>query len=380
MPEKRKPFFRRFTKKFFIISNIIVSILFLISCYSGYLDPAGWWFLGLTTLAMPYILALLLLFFFFWILVKPIWCLLPIATIILAWGQIRNVMPFNFATPFQKQKENGRLRVMSWNVEQFDIIHHKSNPEIKKQMIALVKEYKPDVACFQEMVGSDSVSGINYLGDIQNNLEFGNFYYSYNVKIDYDQDHHFGIIIFSRFPLLKKETVSEYPHDYNSIFQFVDILYYQDTVRMFNIHLQSLRFDEKNLQYIDNPSVKDDKGIKESKTIIRKFKKGFQRRGRQADRIHEEIRKSPFPVVVCGDFNDVPNSYAYLKVGGGLQNAFVKKGDGLGRTYNLISPTLRIDNIFVDKRFTIEQFTRVRKKLSAHFPLITDLVLKKNME
>lgn len=380
MPETRKPFFRRFTKKFFIISNVIISLLFLVSCYAGHLDPAGWWPLGLLVLSMPYILLLLLLFLVFWILVKPSLSLIPIVTIVLGWGPIRNVMPFNFSAPFQKQKENGRLRVMSWNVEQFDIIHHKTNPEVKKQMIALVNEYKPDVACFQEMVGSDSAEGINYLGDMQNSLGFGNFYYSYNVKVDYDRQHHFGIIIFSRFPLLKKETVSEYPHDYNSIFQYVDILYYQDTVRLFNIHLQSLRFNEENLQYIDHPTVKDDKGIKESKTIIKKFRTGFQRRGRQAKRVHEEILKSPFPVVVCGDFNDVPNSFAYNTVGDGLQNAFVKKGDGLGRTFSLISPTLRIDNIFVDNRFTIEQFSRVRRKLSAHFPLITDLVLKKNMQ
>lgn len=380
MTETRKPFFRRLTKRFFILCNIFLCLIFLVSCYAGYLDPAGWWLLGFFTLAMPYILVLLLLFFVFWILVKPVWGLLTVFTIILAWGPIKNIIPFNFSPPFQKQKENGRLRIMSWNVEQFDIIHHKSNPEIKKRMIELVREYKPDVACFQEMVGSDSVEGINYLGDMQNSLGFGNFYYSYNVKIDYDQAHHFGIIIFSRFPLLKKETISEYPHDYNSIFQYVDILYYQDTVRLFNIHLQSLRFDEENLHYIDNPSVNDDKAIRESKTIFKKFRTGFQRRGRQAKRVKAEIDKSPFPVVVCGDFNDVPNSFAYNTVGKGLQNAFVKKGDGLGRTFSFISPTLRIDNIFVDKRFTIEQFTRVRRKLSAHFPLVTDLVLKKNLE
>lgn len=92
----------------------------------------------------------------------------------------------------------------------------------------------------------------------------------------------------------------------------------------------------------------------------------------------EEIDKSPYPVIVCGDFNDVPNSYAYCKIGDRLQNAFVEKGSGIGRTFSNISPTLRIDNIFTDKIFTISQFTRVRNNLSDHFPIIADVSLPIN--
>ena len=93
----------------------------------------------------------------------------------------------------------------------------------------------------------------------------------------------------------------------------------------------------------------------------------------QADRIKEEINKSPYPVIVCGDFNDVPNSYAYETIGNGLQNAFEKKGFGLGRTFSGIASTLRIDNIFVDQQYRVNQFVCISKKLSDHFPIITDI-------
>jgi endonuclease/exonuclease/phosphatase family metal-dependent hydrolase len=73
----------------------------------------------------------------------------------------------------------------------------------------------------------------------------------------------------------------------------------------------------------------------------------------------------------------VPNSYSYETIGGGLQNAFVEKGYGVARTFTTISPTLRIDNIFADKKFTVVQFTRVKKLLSDHFPILTDLILTK---
>ena len=97
----------------------------------------------------------------------------------------------------------------------------------------------------------------------------------------------------------------------------------------------------------------------------------------QADRVKSEIDKSPYPVIVCGDFNDVPNSYAYQTIGSGLQNTFVEKGSGLGTTFTGIAPTLRIDNIFTSKTFTVNQFIRIPVKLSDHYPIIADLGKKK---
>jgi endonuclease/exonuclease/phosphatase family metal-dependent hydrolase len=378
--KERKPFFRRFTKKFFLFVNIVVSIVFIISCYGAQLNPSTWWFMGILNLGMPILLLLMLIFVIFWILIKPKLTILPIITILICWPSIRHVIPFNFSGAFQKQKENGRLRVMSWNVEHFDIANNKKKPQVKEDMLSLINEYKPDVACFQEMVASDSPKAINYIADIQQKLKFAGYYYTYRKDADFDMQHHFGIIIFSRFPIINIKTIDEYPHDYNSRFQYVDILYYQDTVRVFNVHLQSLRLDEKNLQYIDNPTLKSDSSLTESKTIIKKLKVGFEKRGIQAKHVREQIDQSPHPVIVCGDFNDVPNSFAYETIGDKLQNAFVEKGDGLGRTFSSISPTLRIDHIFVDERFKVEQFTRIRKKLSAHYPIIADVVLRSSLE
>ena len=85
------------------------------------------------------------------------------------------------------------------------------------------------------------------------------------------------------------------------------------------------------------------------------------------------MEASPYPVIICGDFNDVPNSYAYNTIGKGTHDAFTDKGTGIGRTYAGVSPTLRIDHIFADKHFNIEQYIRARKKISDHYPLITDL-------
>jgi endonuclease/exonuclease/phosphatase family metal-dependent hydrolase len=228
------------------------------------------------------------------------------------------------------------------------------------------------------MVGSDSFrKAINYIPDIMEADGFSDYHYSYNPKLDFDGNHHFGIITFSKYPIINKQTISFYPYNYNSIFQYIDVVKGTDTFRVFNIHLQSLKFTNTNLEYIDNPSMKDEADLKKSKSLISKLKTGFLKRKQQAERIKAEMDKSPYPVIVCGDFNDVPNSYAYNTIGKGMYNAFVERGGGIGRTFSGISPTLRIDNIFVAESFSVLQYTRINKKLSDHFPVIADVELKK---
>lgn len=373
-----KPFFRRVTKSFLIICNIVAAVCFVLGSYVKFFDPERWWFIGLLTLSLPYILITLLIFFFCWLFAKKIWMLISLLAIAFCWRAVQNIFPIHISTTFAQEKNVNNIRVMSWNVEHFDILEYKTHPEKKEKMVELIQLYQPDIACFQEMVGGDDDKAINYLGDFKRRLEFTGYFYSYEDRFNFDHIHHFGIITFSKFPIVNKQTISSPPHDYNSVFQYIDVIAGMDTIRVFNIHLQSLRFSQGNLKYLDNPRTNTDTALSQSKSIISKLKKGFIKRSIQSDRVKEEIDKSPYPVVVCGDFNDVPNSYSYCKIGDGLQNAFVEKGVGFGRTFSGISPTLRIDNIFADHSFSIQQFTRIPKNLSDHFPIIADVSLHMN--
>ena len=372
-----KPFLRRFTKKIFIVSNCTIALFFLAGAFVRYFNPAAWWFLGLFTLILAYLLLALLIFFVFWLFKRSFWCCISLITIILGWHAVVNVFSLSFSS-FSMQKKPGSLRVMTWNVEQFNILYAKEHPGVKQEMFDLINEYDPDIACFQEVVAGDKRKGINYFPAIQKALHFKDDFYSYSVKDDFDNYHHFGRAIFSKYPIINKQTVVNYPNDYNATFQYIDILKEGDTIRVFNVHLQSLKFTKDNLNYLDNAGLNSDSNITESRNIVSKIKTGFLKRAIQANFIKDEIDHSPYPVIVCGDFNDVPNSYAYETIGHGLQNAFVKKGTGIERTFTGISPTLRIDNIFADKKFTVLQFTRVKKRLSDHFPILSDLILTQN--
>ena len=372
-------FFRRVTKHFFILINITAAILFLLGCYGYLFHPSPFWPVGFLTLGAFYFLLILVAFIFFWFLIKPVRSLISIAAILLAYKPLGNIIPYRFSHSFNKPKAENALRIMTWNVAQFNVMEDKKHPEVKSQMLNIINEYEPDIACFQEMVAEDStVKNHGHIDEFLEKLNFKNYFYSYNVKEDFWGYAHFGIIIFSKYPIINKQTVGFYPNDYNSIFQYTDIVKGADTIRVFNIHLQSLRFSKENLKYIDKPTVEDEnKALQESKNIIAKFKKGFLKREIQADRIHAEMAKSSYPVIVTGDFNDVPNSYAYHTIGSDMKNAFVEKGSGLGRTFSGISPVLRIDNIFVDEKIDVLQFSLVKKKLSDHFPIIADVEMPK---
>ena len=373
----QKPFLRRFTKKLLIFINVCVGVLFLCGAHAARFDPVRWWFFNLLSLTLPYLLAALLLFFFFWLVAKPWLALIPVVFIALAWQPVQHVIPPRISSSFNMQKKAGNLRIMSWNVELFNILSHKKNPEKRQAMFDLINRYNPDIACFQEVVAGDDKEAVNYFPDIFNALKFKDYLYSYQLRFDFDKHHHFGILVLSKFPLVRKQTMVNNPDDYNSTFQFVDVAIQEDTIRVFNIHLQSLKFSRENMEYLSGERTAKSENIAESKNIISKIRTGIIKRASQATFIKDEMNHSPYPLIVCGDFNDVPASFAYETIGKGLQNAFVKKGAGLSHTFAGISPTLRIDNIFAAPAFSIEQYTRVNKVISDHFPIIADVKLKK---
>jgi endonuclease/exonuclease/phosphatase family metal-dependent hydrolase len=142
--------------------------------------------------------------------------------------------------------------------------------------------------------------------------------------------------------------------------------------------LQSEQIQKKDYETIENIKNTDEQAMKNSRGIFSKLKRGVVNRCGQADIVREEINKSPYPFILTGDFNDVPNSYTYFTIkDNDLQDAFLMTGFGVGRTYYNIAPTLRIDYILTTKNFAVTQFNRIIKNSSDHYMLVADAQLKK---
>lgn len=368
--------FRLFTKRFFIYTNVTVVLFFLLACLAPYLDPQRWWFISFLGLAFPFLLVIVLSFFVTWLLVKPRFALISFLAMVLSIPSTTVFFAFNNTGAFQYKKDSSSVRIVSWNVARFIEMKRNNNPgsQSRLKMMDLIREQDADILCFQEFFHSFDSTYYPNIDYIRENFNYPYWFYSHDVDGD---KHYTGSIIFSRFPIVDSGMI-RYPRPtLPDALMHADIKIGEDTVRIYTTHLQSLQFGKEDYERIRKITEAQDSMVTHSKTIVSKLKWGITHRSIQADLIHQVLGDSPYPVLFCGDLNDVPNSYTYFTVKGDMQDAFLKKGFGIGRTFSALSPTLRIDYIFADKHFKIRQFNRVAKRYSDHYMLVSDIALKK---
>lgn len=382
--------FRKITSGFVLGANILVILLFLLSCITPYLHPSKWWFTGFMGLLFPYLLAVLLLFLLFWLIAHPRKSLYTLAALALGFGNIRTLVAFRLASPFPVTKREGTVRVMNWNVRHFvPFRNDKFQGNDTNNLRAIMQEiqtYQPDVICLQEFYNksNEENEGKDLIQEISGELGYPYHYFSR------DRVHWRTIVtgtaIFSRHPIVHSMHVP-YPEQIAEGAEttiFADVRIGADTVRFGSFHLQSFRFLPRDYRSFGIIKNQQDKGFEESKKILRKMGNTFYLHGAQSDFVRSYLNKSPHPLILCGDLNDVPNSYAYLTIRGDLQDAFLERGSGIGKTFTSASsrflgklPTLRIDYTFTDPSMEITGFHLVRKSLSDHFAMLTDLTLPK---
>ena len=189
-----------------------------------------------------------------------------------------------------------------------------------------------------------------------------------------NQEESHGLATFSKYPITSTKPL-HFENTTNFSIQ-TDIDINGKHIRIFNNHLESIRLQKENYNFIDSLEFKNDqerrKGIYD---IFSKLKHAFANRSYQAQTIGRHIKNSPFPAIVCGDFNDTPISYVYRTVKGDLKDSFIESGGGFGGTYNGNLPSFRIDFIFHDKSFESFNHKRIKVNYSDHYPIKTTLKL-----
>jgi endonuclease/exonuclease/phosphatase family metal-dependent hydrolase len=366
---------RIITRRTLVVLNVITAVLYLLSCLAPYIKPGNSWVIAVLGLAFPVLLALLIGFVFLWLILKLRRVWFSVVVLLAGYKSISVFWAFNTASAFQYQKKPEHIRIASWNVARF--LEWKRNNNEKSQtrlkMLDQVQKQDPDILCLEEFFHSpvDSIF-YNNISEITA-MGYPYHYFSY----DPDGDYQFiGSAIFSKYPMLDTGLVRYFRPSMTEALVHADIKVNGDTIRVFATHLQSVQFRQKDYEAIDEIATAKDSLIDNSKTVLAKLRKAMSLRGTQADVARQIMDDSPYPTIFCGDLNDTPNSYTYFTIRGNMQDAFLKKGFGIGRTFSSLSPTLRIDYIFADENFRISQFTRVVKYLSDHFMLMADVELK----
>jgi endonuclease/exonuclease/phosphatase family metal-dependent hydrolase len=140
---------------------------------------------------------------------------------------------------------------------------------------------------------------------------------------------------------------------------WADLLMHGDTVRLYNLHLQSIRFNRKDYEFIQQTAKNDEGGLEGSKNLLRRIREAYVKRSEQADSVSAHMANCTYPILVAGDFNDVPLSYAYHTIGKDLRDAFCERGRGFERTYKGPFPNFRIDYILFSKRFICTDYQSI---------------------
>jgi len=368
---------RIFTRRFFIYTNVVLAILFLLACLVPNLAPRTWWFIAFLGLIFPFLLAALLLFLIGWLVLwKPTRLLISVVPILIGWGQIQKTFAIRRSDNFVETKSTGTIRVLSWNVARFIELRKNNNKgsQTRLKMLDLIRAQNADVLCFQEFQTSLDP---RYYDNIRPIQEMGYPYYYFSYDEDGDLNY-YSSAIFSKYPILDTSKLRFPKPSLPEVLMQTDLLVGGDTIRVFTTHLQSFQLNPVDYKRIEQIKSGEDSLISHSRNIFSKWKRGVVNRTLQAEITRDVVRRSPHPTILCADLNEIPNSYSYAQVRGNMQDAFLEKGSGIGRTFLGLSPTLRIDYVFADDRFSVRQFTRRQERYSDHLMLVADLELNKN--
>jgi endonuclease/exonuclease/phosphatase family metal-dependent hydrolase len=356
-------------------ANGAAVVALLLSYLSVRVDPADFWPLALFGIAYPYILLANVLCILWWSIFRRKRMLPSLITILIGWNHVgefvqfkaRLEQPANLRTPFT---------LMSWNVRLFDLYNWTHNQQTRDEMMELIRVEDPDILCMQEFLNVGPGNPLMVKDSLLTSYRFTACADAYTVHAR--GDHYIGIAIFSTWPILDQGTI-HFPDELNNLCLWADIAVGRDTVRVYTAHLASLRFGDQDYNFIRNLEQgggRDSISTAGSR-ILGRIRNGFIRRSGEVAKLVEHIRKSPWPVVYCGDLNDTPMSYSYhLLRKAGLEDAFVESGQGIGDTYIGDLPSFRIDHILHGGPFAAWGFRTLPDELSDHRAIITHLGLK----
>ena len=367
-------------QKILIFLNICVIIAYLFVCLVPFVNTGVNWFIAVPGIIFPLLFFVLLFFVILWIILKSKFLWVSAITILLGLQQILAVFSFNLPQKFSAEKQPDILRVLQWNVMSWDQSEERRNIEngghaLRPLMMDVVNSVNADVLCFEEFFESKDTS--IFKSNIATISAMGfPFHYFVPVENKHSEDRS-GIIIFSKNPIVDTASFNLNLDKKGEHLIYADIKVKDKTFRVFATHLIPIKFADWEDQRQKNEEIYGDAGANNYGRIFSKLIRGYSFRYHQSLFVGKKIAESPYPAIICGDFNDIPNSSTYFNVKGNLQDPFLKKGFWTGRTtrtsFGIISPTLRIDYILASRNFLVNQYQIIHVPYSDHYPVETDL-------
>lgn len=355
---------------FMIFMNLAASFALFVSYLAAWINPSFYWPIAFFGLAYPFLVLVNFLFVIFWVLNKRWVALFPLVVIAVGYNTLSSYMQFGNN---QSIKPENTISIISYNAHLFKPIKtNKYDKKSKHEMLEMLLKENADILCFQEFYYRKK--GVYNIKDSL--MKNGEYKYFKEVRFDSTESEFMSMAIFSKYKILQFHTLRFYDRPHANMCIYADVLYLDDTVRIINTHLQSINFQPEDYQYLDQvKNVETD--MQSNKRIGARLKKAFLLRATQAEDVRELIEDSPYPVIICGDFNDTPASYAFNIISNNMKNAFEEQGSGIGVTYNGAFPNFQIDYLLCSDEIEVCDYKIIKKKYSDHYPVKASFSLNK---
>lgn len=341
-------------RRLIFIVNFLSVLGLLLAYLSPYVPPQKWYIPQLFGLFYPYLLVINIGFAIFWLFFKRNYALYFFLVILVGFGFISRVYKWNEKTVSESDET---IKLLTYNVKRFGTASDGKTTE-PKALFEFVTEQNANIACFQEYSHPR--------------------YQKYGKKIlenHYKYTHNDGeIATFSQFPIIKKQHI-DFEKDHYASGIITDIVADMDTLRIVNVHLESNRLSPENKKDLEEV-VNKKRNFSKLRTLASKLKRASYNREKQVDILTTIVKDSPYAVILCGDFNDVPLSYSYQRIKKLLNDSFVESGENMGQTFSEGVINVRIDYVFSNKTFYNHQVYSV--EYSDHKPVT--VLIKRNLE
>ncbi len=335
-----------FFNKIAFFFNSVVAFLLLLSYVLPLIPPKTFSTLSVLSLSVPVLIVLNVLFFIYWLVKIKKQLLLSLVILIVGYLFFGSLYKFSKAKTVSNK---GNISVMNYNVRLFNLYHWISEKNIEKKLVSFVKKESPDVLCLQEYRPHENVD-----------LSFMPYKYE---KISGKKFKH-GQVIFSKYPIINSGSVA-FPNTSNNAI-YVDVVKDDDTIRVYNIHLQSLHIDAN----VENLAKEN------SEALIRGVGETFKMQQSQTELFLKNKTNCKYPILIAGDFNNTAFSYVYRAIRGNLKDAFKEAGNGFGRTHNFKFFPVRIDFVLADTHFKVNAFKTYDVEYSDHYPVMARVSLE----
>ena len=339
---------KAFYRLFYYISIVLTSILAgvtIAGAFVGNAAPDSFKFMPFIGLMLPILLLANLASVIYWTIRWRCWVFIPLIAIFSNWSYISCVIQSSFFSPASAPmvKMNaytpGILTVATYNVDAFN---HEHTGYSCKEIASYMRNLQADILCFQEF-GINDEFGVDSIAAVLSDWPY------YYIPISPEGKHLLQLAVFSRYPI-KEENLIVYPDSKNCSL-WCDIEINGRIIRLFNNHLQTTEVSQNK----------------------RKLEKGL--RTDDSQRVERAalglIAASPYPTIICGDFNSLPSSYVYHTVKGDkLQDGFQTSGHGYMYTFKFFKHLLRIDYILHSPELNSTDYFSPDLTYSDHNPVV----------